>query len=265
MGPAKKSWQAATDSALEEPPTKVQAIEIPEEESDNEYEVVPKKAKKVEVAALPVTQQVAPAVQAPAVLPPVDAMVVDTPEPSNEPADDDDWLRSRTNRLLDVMDPDEMSAMPKPTLTTDVQAVAQQVPQQAAAEDLTLSGITINETTIVEEPANDTKVLAEDPNIEAIKSNGRLFVRNLPYSATEEDLREHFSKYGSLDEVRENFSFISWHSPTLLYMMNIQIGTTYTFVNAVNCTIILVDASCFLIKSFVDYIVITYCFCKAYF
>jgi multiple RNA-binding domain-containing protein 1 len=63
-----------------------------------------------------------------------------------------------------------------------------------------------------------------DPTIEAIKSNGRLFVRNLPYSASEDDLRRHFEPFGPLEEVRISpFSLvISVH-----FMMNIQIGTAY--------------------------------------
>lgn len=252
MGPAKKSWQAATDSALEEPPTKVQAIEIPEDESDNEYELVPKKAKKVEVAPTPsIVHDAMPTVQALPVQPPVDEMVVDAPEPSNEPTDDDDWLRLRTNRLLDVMDPDEIAAMPSSTGTVNAQPVDQQPTQQPAAEDLTMSGITINDNTVVDEPAEEPAVLAEDPNIEAIKSNARLFVRNLPYSATEEDLREHFSKYGSLDEVRESSpSFLGQLSSLLYHDEHTDRDNLYFRVHAVNCTIILVDASCFLIKSF---------------
>jgi RNA recognition motif-containing protein len=52
-----------------------------------------------------------------------------------------------------------------------------------------------------------------NPTIDAIKENGRLFVRNLPYTASEDDLRELFAVYGTLEEVRANISFvISLHS-----------------------------------------------------
>ncbi|RAL37707.1 hypothetical protein DM860_000401 [Cuscuta australis] len=44
-----------------------------------------------------------------------------------------------------------------------------------------------------------------DPSLnkdeEAILESGRLFIRNLPYSTTEDELGEHFSKYGSVSEV----------------------------------------------------------------
>lgn len=229
MGPSKKTWaQATADNALEEPPTKVRAIEVPEDESDNEYEMVPKKTKKVEVAPASVVQ-VAPAMQAPAVQPIFREMAVCSLPPEQDPDDDDDWLRSRTNRLLDVMDPEEIAAMPNSTTMTQPPVVV----EQSANQDATMTGITINEKTVVDEAlveeSAETAALAEDPNIESIKSNGRLFVRNLPYSATEEDLRDHFSKFGSLEEVCKELSLLSWQYFPCFIMMNIQIGTTYTF------------------------------------
>ncbi|CAA0824296.1 Unknown protein [Striga hermonthica] len=36
---------------------------------------------------------------------------------------------------------------------------------------------------------------------DVVLESGRLFVRNLPYSATEEDLEDHFSKYGTISQV----------------------------------------------------------------
>jgi len=84
-----------------------------------------------------------------------------------------------------------------------------------------------------------------DPIIEAIKTNGRLFVRNLPYTATEDDLREHFQPFGALEEVRLEISYFLFG--LFSFMMNIQIGTAYAYACDVNWTNILVDASCFLI------------------
>ena len=39
------------------------------------------------------------------------------------------------------------------------------------------------------------------PPEESIGETGRLFIRNLPYIATEEDLQKLFNKYGPLAEV----------------------------------------------------------------
>ncbi|CAN8274460.1 unnamed protein product [Cochlearia groenlandica] len=44
--------------------------------------------------------------------------------------------------------------------------------------------------------AQESKIDSDD-----VLNTGRLFVRNLPYSATEEELTEHFSKFGEISEV----------------------------------------------------------------
>uniref|UniRef100_A0A3P9M8G6 RRM domain-containing protein n=1 Tax=Oryzias latipes TaxID=8090 RepID=A0A3P9M8G6_ORYLA len=43
--------------------------------------------------------------------------------------------------------------------------------------------------------------LKEDEEEEDVSETGRLFVRNHPYTCTEEDIRELFSKHGPLSEV----------------------------------------------------------------
>jgi multiple RNA-binding domain-containing protein 1 len=42
---------------------------------------------------------------------------------------------------------------------------------------------------------------AKDDTLESIRRTSRLFVRNLPYSATQEDLRAAFEQFGTLEEV----------------------------------------------------------------
>lgn len=43
---------------------------------------------------------------------------------------------------------------------------------------------------------NFTRKLKEDEEEEDIAESGRLFVRNLPYTCTEEEIKELFSKHG---------------------------------------------------------------------
>ncbi|XP_076939997.1 multiple RNA-binding domain-containing protein 1-like [Bidens hawaiensis] len=52
-----------------------------------------------------------------------------------------------------------------------------------------------NETDYVDELSSSLE------NEDDVLQTGRLFVRNLPYTATEDDLREHFSKFGNLSQV----------------------------------------------------------------
>ncbi|KAH7319214.1 hypothetical protein BKA65DRAFT_96890 [Rhexocercosporidium sp. MPI-PUGE-AT-0058] len=187
MQPASKpkTWKAQTED--DEPPMKMQAIEVPEGESDGEYEAVPKKAHK-KGPPLPVKPLEMPTPVAEAE---PDRMDEDAPESTAPAATDEDWLRSRTNRLLDLMDPDEIGIAGTGAVPTEPPAVAE---------------IKTDETPEHGEPAAEPEHEEEvddqsDPTIEAIKATGRLFVRNLPYSATEDDLREHFSPFGSLEEV----------------------------------------------------------------
>jgi multiple RNA-binding domain-containing protein 1 len=177
-----KTWaiQGEDDSALE-PPTKMQAIEVPEAESDGEYEAVPKKPRKTSPPKATIQTELV-AVSSIMERPTEgDEAVV---APAAPDATDDDWLRNRTNRLLDLVDPEEL-------VHSRVEANAN---ESTVAETTTDEPVTNEEF----EGFEDEK---PDPVIEAIKSNGRLFVRNLPYIASEEDLREHFETFGTLDEV----------------------------------------------------------------
>ena len=191
MQPANKAkkWTAmeADDSAAE-PPTKMQAIELPEGESDGEYEEVPQKARQksppkiaapvVAVAALPIADQ---------------GSSVDAATDTNMPdATDDDWLRSRTNRLLDLMDPEDIPVPSKAPNPSEAPAI------EIFAEEPLIFNKEIEAT----EDTSEENEEKPDPTLEAIRSNGRLFVRNLPYTATEQDLRNHFAPFGALEEVR---------------------------------------------------------------
>lgn len=47
---------------------------------------------------------------------------------------------------------------------------------------------------------NFTRKLKEDEEEEDVAESGRLFVRNLPYTCTEEEIKDLFSKYGMRDK-----------------------------------------------------------------
>ncbi|KAM4746173.1 putative RNA-binding protein 19 [Anableps anableps] len=48
---------------------------------------------------------------------------------------------------------------------------------------------------------NFTRKLKEDEEEEDVSESGRLFIRNLPYTCTEEEIKELFAKYGPLSEM----------------------------------------------------------------
>ena len=209
MQPASKSkkWASGTtEDPSNEPPKKIQAIELPEAESDEEYEAVPKKPRHKSPPKSNIHPADIPATQLEAAVANEEIMTLTAPDVT-----DDDWLRGRTNRLLDLMDPEDISnATNVATSGIDVEeAIVEPTRSEEAAVD--------------KEGNKEEDFEKSDPVIEAIQSNGRLFVRNLPYTATEDDLRKHFEPYGALEEVGPSFPF---RLPRT-FMMNIQIGTAY--------------------------------------
>lgn len=107
---------------------------------------------------------------------------------------DRDWLRTKTSRVLGLMDEaveDEASANP------EREARSTQTTTVLRSETTNLSG---------ELSAKPVSTLLHD----TLPSGGRLFVRNVPYSASESDVEGLFSKYGQLEEVRLRPLSFSW-------------------------------------------------------
>ena len=108
-------------------------------------------------------------------------------------ASDADWLRSRTSRLLGLAD-DE-----------DAQTTA--LPEDPTTEKISLPDIP---ELVIEGSVSDASVQT-GTELEVKRTifehegagNGRLFLRNLTYTATEEDLRKHFEDrgHGAIEEV----------------------------------------------------------------
>ncbi|KAA8894021.1 hypothetical protein FN846DRAFT_976300 [Sphaerosporella brunnea] len=117
------------------------------------------------------------------------------------PISDADWLRSKTSRLLDFTD-DVTSrladALSSATVAPhSVTSVPSAQPEDAVGENA------VGENAVAHDSANPVEQAKGDLEqaIEAISNTGRLFVRNLPYSATEYDIRQTFAPFGELEEV----------------------------------------------------------------
>lgn len=185
-------------------------VVVPEEESDEEYEQIPTRKEKQrridppEKKAHSTTEQTVRLNGPIEILEPAAQATADSTESKSidqsraaPDATDDDWLRSRTNRLLDLVDPDDLptSAIPGSAGNPDetraetdgndgeIAHTSEQSPEDVAMEHVS------------QEPKGDDAV-------EAIRRTSRLFVRNLPYGATEDDLREFFERFGTIQEVR---------------------------------------------------------------
>ena len=244
-----KTWANEDSAGIEAKTTLVSAKASSDDReslSDKEYQHVTKKRKrslddseKTNKGATPeYDQEASKGVLAPRESSSNDAAtlkdlpVVTSQQPNEEStvASDADWLRSRTSRLLGLLDDDD--------------AMTAEHPQPAEMDyDKTQRALSkVPVTTRTSDVGSETGEKADEHNIETIKiaenlkqgiiDTGRLFVRNLSYSTTEDDLRARFDSFGDLEEVSQydKFSLIerknifAFHSRP---MMNFQIGTPY--------------------------------------
>jgi multiple RNA-binding domain-containing protein 1 len=210
---------AAADEAVPE-------VAVPEDESDDEYQVI---SKKPRVSAEPASIAAQPHTAAP---PPVDtiktdgAKTADPGEPMEDiqeapaaeqgPVSDADWLRSRTNRVLELVEDDEESSINAPAPAASVPTPQAHVDEQVSPEAV--------ETEPVPQQQAEAQVDDAAPSEEdKIRETGRLYLRNLHFEVTEDELREQFSKHGSLEEVHvplkkvdgkgKGFAFVQFQDP----------------------------------------------------
>lgn len=270
MQPSGRSIHDTDFQVTEERPAKIKAVAVPENESDDEYEHVPAKRKLAApqvrnedklATALPVVSSTAPAAKAEA----QDEQHGDadgdagmTEVPSTAPvasATDDDWLRTRTNRLLDLVDdPDEMLLQPSKTSQSAVAGAPPVQPPSAVVVDATDTEAVVPPVAQPEqEPTEDLATVRapDDDDLERIRKTGRLFVRNLPYTATADALRIHFEQWGDVEEVSSSSHFfllllvgkVSFLLPARFHDES-QIGTAYakTAFDETSWARVLVDA-----------------------
>ena len=208
--PSKTKGLRTEEQASVQADTQVDGQITDEGESDQEYQTVSKK-RKTPVEKGPSQHQsvVAPPTESKE---PVDDQVttennlmdVDGMAPSNDDAkdtSDEAWLRSRTSRLLGLVDEDDedgASTRREPATVTSATAPVQVAQESTNDKDEETAGL--NQA----EPAAPTDSLpsSEDETEQKIIASQRLYIRNLSYAVTEDDLRQQFATFGELLEVR---------------------------------------------------------------
>lgn len=178
--------------------------------NDEEYEEVlgrPKKPRKSELPTSP-DQQANSHVE----LDTDGTQITAAPEVltgrENLPASsDEEWLRSRTSRLLGLVDDaDAFAARGPSAIHLDAQEQATFLPEQPNYRQD--SPKNLHDT----DASRDAQSLKMKPEVgdhgADVASSKRLFVRNLPYSLANDDLRKHFEDRGHnlIEEVGSLFS-----------------------------------------------------------
>jgi len=143
---------------------------------------------------------------------------------------DMDWMRSRTSRLLglvtdDVEDSDQEQDTKQPRANSPELEKGGASTKTSAEDDATVE-VDQNSDPTDALPADDKEEVGAD--VATIRKTGRLFLRNLAYTITEDELREYLSAFPSLEGVS------NLHTPTLhthVKRMSVQIGTAYVTHN----------------------------------
>lgn len=143
-------------------------------------------------------------------------------EEAAQPSTDEAWLRSRTSRLLgleETEDPPDQPVSDEVEEADRYTSPKKQSQKPSAGQDIT--------TEATAENRDSTAISLVDPGNNDKSASERLFIRNLSYETTEEDLRRHFEIHGTITGVRLSLlaiGFFVCFDP----VMNILIGTAYT-------------------------------------
>ena len=202
----------------------------PEADSDIEYQHVSKRARKAKPQVLDTELKLLSPPKTPLETQDNETEKLDADNESSiqdlgqepSPSSDTEWRRSRTSRLLGLLDdeerleaiisdPENRSIISVDKNATDAEPVVQHEESSPVADAVPV----LNE--------NPSSAGVED---DVAIDNGRLFIRNLTYTSTSEDLRHHFAAYGYQDLVEVSF-FQSLALPVLICLMNFLIGTNY--------------------------------------
>ncbi|KAI9682244.1 MAG: Multiple RNA-binding domain-containing protein 1 [Caeruleum heppii] len=123
---------------------------------------------------------------------------LDVHKPTTASTSDADWLRSRTSRLLGLVE-DEDSPMHK--------SDAPDKGDTAGANGLSSIALGTNgnenksRRNATPEVADQKQSATMNTTLESIMETGRLFIRNLPYSVSEDEILRPFTVFGEVQEV----------------------------------------------------------------
>ncbi|KAJ5920225.1 hypothetical protein N7516_011083 [Penicillium verrucosum] len=234
MGSSSKTRTWANDDEMIKPAVDTVPV-INQPAQEEEIQELPSHRKKAKTEELPTV--VEPEQPEPMVIDKTEEdEVQETPEQDNSaepeveaaPVSDADWLRSKTSRLLGLLDEEEQDEFDQhkaalPTTTTT--AVPTKAASPASSDDESPQRDEESRTAAIEKIAPNTTDVdsitegtPQDPNIELIRNSARLFLRNLAYDTTESDLQPIFERFGKIEEIHIAFDTRSTTSKGFAYV-----------------------------------------------
>ncbi|KAI4264412.1 MAG: hypothetical protein L6R42_000470 [Xanthoria sp. 1 TBL-2021] len=136
---------------------------------------------------------------------------------------DDDWLRSRTSRLLGLVDDDGPALEDTPNPERRSKGEASCSARRQSSSESSEAGVQVD-AGLVQQADTEARLVDQETN-GTTTATGRLFVRNLPYTVTDQNLRHHFEQLGCgyLEEVHipidhrsgknKGFAYIQYSDP----------------------------------------------------
>ena len=140
------------------------------------------------------------------------------------PTSDADWIRSRTSRLLGLVDDDELDSSQALRTAPDQPTARNEVDRDT---NVTVKTSDVGSQTGEDLPEADQIQAAAFAQVESNEGTGRLFLRNLSYETNADDLRSFFESYGNIEEVSLTRPACTWHLASFFGYDEHQIGTTY--------------------------------------
>lgn len=218
--------------------------------NDAEYQEVPHKHKKPrdninEASQSPEQQSPFDAVQEDTESSPAPKIAPPAGDPEATTITDNDWLRSRTSRLLGLVDDVGPAFEDTHTSERRSKGEASGGDRRRSNSETSDAGMQVD-AGLVEQADTEARPAELETNTTAT-ATGRLFVRNLPYAVTDQQLRHHFEQLGlgKLEEVIVMPLFLQYKlaRSCTWSVMNILIGTTYASLHVMlHRNSILVDA-----------------------
>ena len=115
----------------------------------------------------------------------------------NENMDDLDWFKSKRKRIIDTQEGDEAKSVEQPS-AGKAQTLDETEKEKTGDAELAVANGGDGDD---EEKEPERELSMEERNIDRILLTGRLFLRNILYSSTEDDFRKLFEPFGALKEV----------------------------------------------------------------
>ncbi|CAO1605453.1 Multiple RNA-binding domain-containing protein 1 [Xanthoria calcicola] len=196
--------------------------------NDAEYQEVPHKHKKPrdninEASQSPEQQSPFDAVQEDTESSPAPKIAPPAGDPEATTITDNDWLRSRTSRLLGLVDDVGPAFEDTHTSERRSKGEASGGDRRRSNSETSDAGMQVD-AGLVEQADTEARPAELETNTTAT-ATGRLFVRNLPYAVTDQQLRHHFEQLGlgKLEEVHipidhrsgknKGFAYVQYSEP----------------------------------------------------